>query len=340
MNYKLATNDLKFLKEVIKIATDINNQYNMLTHIEIEGNKGSKEYKQQIENLKESIKKEDQLYNSISKDTKRCMLIAGYILETMIPRSFPPDFESVINQDSQNIIIRRVLNILTGIATSDYKEIQKAIPEELKETLNSLGLQDTGKILSQSLETSTEIKRALERDYFNVFLVLIEEARQNSKDLEEQGKLGKIKYDISFLRKDIDLVSSNFELPKALYLEAKLVANGYNIDNKMFKLFGNHYGTDIANKQIIELLLLSDKDYDEENKFCSILRQNYLRASFIFLDAETISDINSDFHDSIEGKGYLEEHSNDTISSEIIIDAFKKIKKDAEKYSVLSYNRK
>lgn len=337
--YKLVSEDYKWLERIIQTTTSIETLYKKLFDLEIKGQKDTEEYKQIMDYLSIAIDVEDKVYEEANLNYYKCIALADHIIDDRLPEKFLNDTESIMQQDYNNRVLRRILNVLVHKVLSDYDSIREMLPNELIELMKQLGMPNPDELVSKAIYSSIELQKAFEKDTFNGFLAFLQEFI-NKKDYNSfKEHLIRSKYNTAFINKniEIDMRSNKFEIPETFYANARFIADLIQVDLDLFYVLKNSYGVKESTKQISEIIEMSDLDYGDTTKATtSILRQCLMRASFFLMSDEVISDVNYEFHEFVENKKYLERHQNDHISEQLVINCFRGIKKDRNKPSVLS----
>lgn len=337
--YRLQTQDFELIEKLTKTTTSIETLYKKMYDLEINGKKETEDFKKIVDYLKIAIDVESKMYQDSSLSYQRCIALADYILQDKLPDSFLDDVESIMTQDYSNRVLRRILNILVHKIISDYESVKEMLPTELLDLMFQLGISNPDKMVTQAIYSSIELQKAFEKDTLNGYLVFLQEFI-NKKDYEAfKEDLIRSKYNTSFINKIIeeDMISNNFDIPETFYLNSKFVADITQTDLKLYGLLKNSYGVKESTKQISEVIEMKDEDYNNpKSATTSILRQCLMRASFLLMSDEVISDINYEFHEFIENEKYLNRHPDDHISERLIINCFKSIKRDKSKQVVLS----
>jgi len=338
--YKLEKKDFEEIAALINVTTAISNDYKALYNLEINGKKDNEEYKKVLDNLHMDIDFENKLYNEYYHlNYDKCNAWLEYLFENNMPEKIEKDMETMMKQDYSNRIIMRILNTLINKMTENYHDVKKIIPEEMIEILKQIGIPNPDRMLSQSAYSSIKIQNALEIDTINAYLSILEEYIKKEDYRNFRNQLINSKYNITFINKQIekDMISNNFDISDTLYINSKMIADLYQLDSTIYDVLKDHYIIQIASKQISEVIEIGDMDYSDQNKaITSILRQCLMRASFLLMSDDTISDINYTFHEFIEGEKYIDRHKNDRISEQLIVNCFRSIKKDKNKPNILS----
>lgn len=338
--YILQKKDFEEIAALINVTTAISNDYKALYNLETNGKKDTEEYKKVLDNLHMDIEFENKLYNEYYHlNYDKCYAWIEYLFENQMPKELKKDIESMMEQDYSNRVIIRILNTLINKMTEDYQNIKKIIPEEVIELLKQLGMPNPDKLASQSAYSNIKIQESLEIDTLNAYLSILQEYIQKEDYRSFRNQLINSKYNITFINKEIEkgMLSNNFDIPETLYINSKMIADLHQVDSNIYDLLKDHYSIQISAKQISEIIEISDMDYSDQNKATtSILRQCLMRASFLLMSDDAISNVNYTFHEFIEGKEYLDRHPNDRISEQLIINCFRSIKKDKNKPNILS----
>ena len=335
-DYKLVNQDYKWLERIIKTTISIEALYKKLFDFETKKQKDTAEYNQTMEYLNIAIEVEDKLYEEADLDYYKCKALVDHIVGDRLPENFLNDTESIVQQDYNNRVLRRILNILVYRSISNFDSIRGILPDEIVEILEQSGIPNAGELVTKIIYNSIELQKAFEKDIFNVFLIFLQDYINNQSYSNFKEYLIRSKYYIAFINKyvEINMRSNKFEMPETFYANAKFVADSNKVD---FYLLKNIYGIYEATKQIIEIMEISDLDYSDITKATtSILRQCLMRTSFLLMNDEVISNINFEFHEYIEDKKYLDRHQHDHISKQLVINCFRGIKKDRNKPGVLS----
>ena len=261
-------------------------------------------------------------------------------LNSKLSKEFPNDMDSIMTQNYDNRILRRILSTLVYRVISDYEGIKNTLPNEIIDLMTQLGMPNPDQIVSQSIYSSIELQKAFEKDLINGYLVFLQELFNKKENIPYRGALLKSKYNVLFINKQVekDLLSSKFHIQDNFYANSKFIADLTQIDLELYKMLRNSFGVKESAKQISEMIEVGDMDYSDINtSISSMLRQCLMRSAFLLMSDEVISDVNYEFHEFIEKDDYLKRHPNDRISEQLIINCFKSIKRDRTKQMVLSF---
>lgn len=338
--YKLQNEDYELIQKIIKITNLIENLYKKLYELEINNKKDSNDFKNYITNLKNTIKIENKIYKEANLDYLRSYALANYILNFKLPDNFLDDIESIMKQDYNNRVLRRILNVLYHNIVYDNKMYKEKIPSELLDLMKNADISNIDSIVNESIYSNIELRKAFEKDILSGYLVFLQEYINNSYYKAFENEFIFNKYNTSFINKIIenDIINDNFNIQNTFYINSRLIADLTETDLELYEYLKNDYGLDECAKQIAKLIKMSDKEYnDKKNIITSLLRECYIRSTFLLLNDESILDINSDFHDFIESDEYVK-NGNNYISEGSIIKCFKLVKKDRNIPKIISLN--
>lgn len=344
MGYRIEKRDLEQIENIIKTTQSIETLYKRLYELEINGKKDTKEFKTNYDYLTIALEVEENNYKNANLTAEKIQAWIKYIFETKVPKEFYSDSESVVRQDYSNKTIRRILNILSNKKRS-YFEVPEEISNDvfLKNIMKLAGIDNPSELFEEATQATAEMDFAFNKDYTNSILHIIKELLNKKEYANYKNNLIGTKYYLSFLNKTVEegLLFSEFEIPEMLYFISSNKANVYKLDSTEFKIFKKEYAFEKTIVQILGMLKLSDLDYaNEKNAITSILRECFIRAGFMLLDEDTLEDLNYEFHEFLESNDFLEEHKHDKISTQLVINCFKKIKKDKETVNIISLKLK
>ncbi len=340
---KLTKQDFEWLEGIIQTTSSIESLYKKLYDLEINGQKDTKEYTKLLDYLSIAVSVEDKIYKEANLDYSKCMALSDYIIGDRIPSGFVNDMESIMTQNYNNRVLRRILSILIHRMTSDYSSVREMLPSEVIYFMRQSGVVNPEQHLLQAIRSNIAVQEAFERETIGGFMIFLQEAinKRDYRNLQEY--LICSKYNMSFINKNIemDMRIDRFEITGILYYDSWLVADLNQMDLNLCRLLREYYGVSKSTEQIAEIIGMRDTDYLVPVKnVMSILRQCLMRSAFLLMGDDAISDVNSSFHDLVESREYLERHSEDCISEQAIINCFKGIRRDRNKFKSLSLKYK
>ena len=103
-------------------------------------------------------------------------MLTAFLLKIKLPSNFcSDDIESLISQNYDNRVIRRILNILSSKMREDYENVKNFLPKEFEESLLNKGLNnvESSQILSKSIYAYNKIQKSLEHDVFSSYLLFL-----------------------------------------------------------------------------------------------------------------------------------------------------------------------
>lgn len=331
--------ELAKIEEFLKAATRINEIYNKLYHLEINGKKDSEEYNKLLKMLKEAINIENNIYINDNLTLQKCIkmieLLASAPNSTKIS-----NINCIIEQNDSDIIVRRVINILTNKTLTNKNYAQNLIPKEMFEQLKNLGIPIESKQAYKNLNNDTKVQVAINNDITIVFLSILEDTITFKKYETYRNKLLKAKYDTVFTLKDIEeqIIENKFTIPTTVYINSRFINDLLQSEPQVYNMIKSIEVQTKASMHIIRLLNITDEDYKiENNNIASIIRQCYIRSLLTFMNDDEVYDLNDKFHELVESQNYLETHPYDRISETAIINCFKSLKQDRTKTRILSF---
>ncbi|MDD4036536.1 MAG: hypothetical protein PHS45_04365 [Bacilli bacterium] len=338
-DYILRKQDYEFLRELVKITSSIDKLYKKLYELDLKNQKDSDEYIKTLDYLSIAIDTEKWQYNKIDLTHNKCTALVEHILRDRLPDDFLSNSKSITMQHDNDRVMSRILVNLINRVGFDYQGIKNSLPSGFLNLFKIFDMPEFELLIIESAYKDLELKKALEEDLFNMFLLFIDEYLNNSKYSSFKSTLLKNKYNILFINSNIEanMLGESFNICNLINLRSEGMADHLEIDKNLFYFLKNLFGIEVVNYQIDELLEISDIDYADENKaVTSILRQGLMRSAFMFMSAETINDVNYDFHEYVDNPNYKGDTS---ISESVIIEAFRKIKRDRAKHKIISLKK-
>ncbi len=341
--YKIDIKDYELIRKLMQTTTSIETLYKKLYDLEIRGLKNSQSYEKYLDYLKIALEVENKTYEDATLSTERCAAIFEFLLTDRVPDGFLSDTESIMSQNYNNRVTRRILGILIQKLFSDSEYSKSMVADEI---MNKYMITDGSAFdpsLFDSVSASIEMQDALEVDMIRAYLKLLQEFVDSKYLSVYRDDLIKSKYNMVFINKRVenDLVNNKFNVPEILKLDSMLVAELAELDMEVYRLITNIFGVKESAGQISELIEVGDQEYRNSSKVIeAILRQCYMRSAFLFMSEDSISDINYEFYEFIEGDNYLQRHPNDHISEKIITSGFDSIKDDRKTTGILLSGRK
>ncbi len=339
--YELTISDFEEIESLVKTISSIDNLYNRLYDLEVNNQKETEEYQRLLKELISEVNNEEKQYNEYNLDFDKCTAWLNYLSGSELSNISMTDFESIVNQNYSDRIIRRITKVLIKKIISDYQKIKEMLPEEITSIINELDFPNKDEIISQSIYSSTEVQLTIEIDILMAYLTFLEDYL--NKNEPYRLDLISSKYNAAFINKDIEktMISNNFNIPSELYINSKFVADLTKMNPLAYDLTIGHHATKVATNQIVQIIEINDTDYKiPKRAVTSILRQCMMRAAFLFMDNESISGVNSIFHEVIESEIYLSKCPNNTITESAVINCFKSIKRDRNKLRILSFGKR
>ena len=334
-NYTLTSKDYEWLKGLIQTTESIETIYNKLCELETNGQKDSEEYRKYIDYLKMSLEVESDIYSSAKLDFNRGSAIYNYIVEDRIPEGTLTDKESLIAQNYDYRVLKRILGALKKIIVTDYKTIQEQMmPSGLVQLMRDIGMSNVDQRVSNAVFSGVSLKSSMDQDIMRGFLSFVGDLTINSRYEEYRPNLIATKYNAAFLDKDAeaDLLENSFEIADGFFSNANLTGGLVETPQALLDVLKNHEGFQEAAHQLGFLVKMHDAEFEDKNKaYGALLRQCFLRSAFLLMDEEALSKLNYYFHDFVESPRYLEDHKDDSIGELKVTECFRKINQDKKK---------
>ncbi len=323
---------LEEAKKLIEITKKIESKYIEIIEKETKGEK----IDSLITELKEIILQEEIIYRRILSDTFKAASVLDYMLlltktedETALISLFgrvPLTNHRIINTLQTNLLQNKefLINMLLPENIHSVSELN-AILSFLDE---KLPLMETVHIHSSLVEDQKEITLTL----------LKKEASLPSKKGIHKNLIAS-KYGIMFLYKECEKnhINENFEIKDEVYITHELAVGFAKFDKKISKEERDEYLRIKILSIIGTLLKLYDTDYNQpEIQTLATIKALLLRSLLQLVSEETVIETNEEFHEFIDGKEYITDHKNDTLSINLITSSYKSYKEDKTKLKILS----
>lgn len=344
--HRIDKNDFDFIEELEQKAGTIESIYEKMFQLELNGQKESKEFKDLLAELRTAIAKEKSLYQLPDLDFARIDALAHFILENRTPDDFKKDMYSIINQEHEGKVERRILGSLIRKNSENYEGVKESLPGIITGFLGMIGDLDgeeLDKELTKSIVSSNILQKSIENDTYNGFLTILREFINDPKYAKFREPLLRSKYYLAYINPSLEegLLSNGFEIPETFYSGAQFAANITGTNNLALEMMQDVYGFPIAIENIGELLTTSDEELMDYNKATTaILRQCILRSLFLYLSTDRIKTLNVSFQQLLEDDDYKGMHPDGQKSEELITECFEAADRDREKQKTLSFGQK
>lgn len=348
--HRIDKNDLDLVEKFEKAAEEVEKIYEKLFSLELEGKTNSKEYKNLLGNLRKTVAAERALYQTSDLDFARADAIAHFILSNRAPEDFKKDLPSIVRQEYDGRIERRILGTLVRKNEADSAGLAQHLPEEIKEVFTMMGAmfgmdEDTNaRKIQESILHCNTVTDAVQNDTYSGFLTVLREFINDPKYAKFREPLLRSKYFSAYINSTVEdsLLDNGFEIPDTFYSSAVLASNVTGTPEFLLDLVKDRYGFPLAVESIGDLLLTSDRklsDYREATT--AILRQCVLRSVLMFLSKGAIDKLKRDYQELVdEDDDYKRMYPNGQKSEELIKDCFDAIDRDRLKQATLSFGFK
>lgn len=341
-NNQFTKSESELLNSIIQTTNLIDSLYEKLYRLEVLGKQDDDEYKKTLDYLEVVLDSENYQYNNENLTVALANSFCDYLLLKMFP-----DFldvidkgnESVVLQDYGNKVNKRIFGVLCRKVLSDSDYIESEILTKQSNFMGKFGIQDANKAALNSLWRIQQIDNAFDLDLKSAFVFFLQEYIDSEQHSAYKDKLIKAKYNMAFIDKRIgdDQIKTSFVVPNQLYLSSKSIADSLGMNVESYKALSDWYGMHAVESHIDELIEISDIDYrDPTNAVTSILRQCFIRSSFLLVRDFLINERWSAFRQNIGTSNYAQKHPANKISEGVIAEAFRKTPDDRKKVSVVS----
>ncbi len=333
--YQFSAEDICQIANLIKMYQSLDELYKRLYALEITNQKDSSNYQQKLKMLNEMVSNINIKYKEYQLIPPKSIgwyifLVKKVEWEGKDKLVDTTDIESLMTLNYDYRYMRRLLTTLKNTIVYDY-EVHNCL----------FNNENNGLEQSQMFYENAAIIKYFNSDLFTAYLYFLEEYINKEKNDKLKYELLAAKYNVSFTNENVEniLIDNNFVGPNTLYLKAKLMADLAQVSNEEYNQYKNYYVQDRYDEHIKKILATSDNNYNDPTVITSmLLRQCFLRSMFLFMNEEELEIANYEFNRFLESEAYLEKHSHDTISPQLIREAFNLIKEDKSKVRILSFN--
>lgn len=307
--------DLKAFESIVRTTYYIDNIYNRLYQLEVDGKKDTDEYNKMLNYLNTFLDIEKEEYQKANLYIDKCLAYMNIILMSNenleVKKSI---FEYVVDQKYEDRIKYRIINKLTVFLSSNTAMVM----QELKETDF-----DVVNIAMQS-------DNANEKDILKLFVTILESFINDPKFNSNKNKLISSKYNCAFIKSSIEecMVKSGFASTDRVVSEFNKIKELNLTYAERLDFIRNVYAFEILMNQIEKMLDISDMDYSNKEKVTeSILSQCALKSSLQLFGDSVGYQVSTD----IKNKSAKMEDLN-KISISIIMQILNASKEDRKKY--------
>lgn len=322
-NYDLSIEDLDSLERITRVTYHIDNIYNRLYQLEIEGKKNTDEYKKMLNYLNMFLDMEKEEYDKANLNNNKCIAYIGILIMSN------PDNE--LEQNS-----------LDYLANGDYTERIKArIVYRAFSFISNNAEILLGQVEEARIDVVNEamlIGEAIKEDMFNLCMNMVQSFIDNKNFNKSKFDLILLKYNLAFVECSVEetMIESSFTPSDKTTFKSESVADLFDINSFDLGLIRNTQILQILKNHITGLLDIDDEDYGNKSKITeSILRQCIIKASLQLVADDTFNEMFSKTGDIFVGEIDLNK-----ISVSIVLQAIKDREKDKEKYIVSSNKKK
>lgn len=295
------------LEILFEITSSILTNLKGLEELEINGNVDSKEYSNLVMVIQNQLELEKSILEKIILNRNELRMYLGYLTKSN-PIKFTDNFDCIKSEDYEELITRRIINMLNEMNTLPELEVLK--------------------VFGIDFDSIKRAKDAVEEDLINTILYLLNEYIINPEYESIRRKLIAYKYNIAFINNStlINMLENDFKINSPLYWSHLLF---YSDKTKTQIAFSKEIGSLELLKAYSELLI------EEKNPSLIVLYQSLVRSALLMLPKETFEELKNNV------KIILNEIQKIAVSMEPLkndayLACFEYYKKDIEKPNILS----
>lgn len=346
-NFGLNNKDKNIVNKLIKTTKEIMDIYEILSCLEKNSKKESREYKNAIYKLNYFIEEENKIYKEIGTNV--------YKIHEILMNLFGYDSDNIadvltfiINKDKKNLIFSRIYyNLNYIISFTDFDKNENIELDEEDEIEDFDSTEDLDDLFEDSLENDYEsdyfyeaiLQNEVEKDIVNTIFRILNEYINEDKYSNINKYLIDFKYELCFYIKFLEknLIDNNFNINEDLYWGANIIAD-FNVDTGNEDLENNKksFINEILLEQTENIIDLYFDDINDETNFAKlIIIQIIIRTCMIFLKDEDIIFIKNKILNEIRDIDI-----SNKIVEDVIINSFNKRDYDKNLPKILVFLKK
>lgn len=257
--YEMKNEDYELITSLLSVTKSINNIYEVLYEIEVNGEKDSAKYTKYLEYLNLALEVENKYYNKMS--VEQCFRVYNFIDSDLMPIKYENNVESIISGVDTIRDVRRIITTLDNIIDNNnylnfideelgvdeftdeeleiFEEFIQTPPQIVIEVFDSDDKEKIQEILDMIINQQFDYLMDSDIDYLNYekaeydgfiqlfyinqilnnYLIYIKNLQQDEKIVKHKNKFIKAKYDIAFTNKVV---------------ESKLKENNFDVNDNDF----------------------------------------------------------------------------------------------------------
>ncbi len=329
MDYDLTNENIKDLKDLVLITTQIYDIYCDLIDLEIAGLKSSRDYAHGLEILEDLLKQEKQIYSFYLEDgqvlsefLKFVGKNEGYVVFDALSDVRGGSSKSLVKQR----ILEKLTNMLDDLANIDdingldHEEFNYNEEEYVEEDKENSTYDD-------DFDISVILDDQVKLDYLRTILKILDLCINDVKYKEIKHFLITYKYQLTFTLTSLEseLLMSNFTIAKDLYWCCNAVAQMEKIEEDDILNCQDYYGDNVLLDEAINLVEMANLDKLEMYDIAEgILSSIYIRTALLFASSESIVNFEKTLKTDLKRKKL------NPLIKQIIKEAFKNHESDKE----------
>lgn len=336
-NSELTEKELNTLRKIVVITRSIVNNYYNLIKLENDGNKDTSEYSDIVSELAINFEMEDELYSKFT-DLKTISDLLYYVNGNE-EVEFENFIFSIMGVEPDRLIKERIaykLKYMLDILEMDEdktEEFEDLSDEDIKRAQN----------LEKEILIKNQIQLAIEYDYVNTMLHLLEEYINNPFFKSVKYELIEYKYLLIYITSDLEkeLVKRNYVISDELNFAHNFVSNIFGFSKEYIRDQEDDYSIDLLEEGRELLLSLLDSKIeviidiqDSDYLIDAAIFSTIIRTSLIFSSKGTVINFIDAFKEDVQRI----ESKNETVVP-IIEDIIAKYETDREIPNILTLKR-
>ena len=312
----------KQFQEIYKITKEVCSFYVNLCDLEIQGKKGTEEYQKLFQYLSICLDIETKKYDKIGFNQQKINDWLKHISKFLSGEEFPSNLDSIIVQDYNNMIYRRMMCLLLPkIIYTNITHEQRIMNYFKKINVNKKDIIFLSNLVGDAIET----------DILRGYLYNLNSLCQKKEYKSMLKYFIQSKYFASLISKSIedDFIHSNFEIADSLYLESTFISNITQLNDTIFEDYKNEYVSYVIDYNISNLLAYKNKDYNYDIIASSaLLMQCLIKSGMILASQNIYQELKEKYEEVLKSSELLKDNYNHEISVHLIDECFEQYHKE------------
>ena len=304
-------NSNNHLMYIYTIESQIKQNYDILSELEVQNKKETKEYQISKANLKKLIHHEKVFFSKLDINKARTLLkklntYSYFVFEDYINTIYYPKDVNIINSRISYKLDSIINNSLNNQVSEIVYENDDYVLDEFENEDFFEDFEDFEDFELDNYEQEEEsaltkfekglvyidnLQEAVEHDIINTILKLLNDYIENNKYKDIKPYLTKYKYLMAYIFPYLEqtFIKNNFNISKDLYWGSALIVDLYREDEQLLDSMKAEYADNLIYIQLSNLLDLMDKAINNNEKYAKAISfQIIIRSCMLFADEYTI----------------------------------------------------